>query len=228
MGRLLQPEWLDQQAGIDPVELDRSLREVWGVNRYLGGNAVLMSHLGRLIGGRRGRIRLLDVATGNGDIPLALVGWGKRRGLQVEVTAVDCNPQMVELARRRTAGAPIRVEQADGRRLPYEANAFDVAVCNLALHHLDDAGAADLLREMDRVTASGWVVSDLERHPAAYWGARLLARVAWRSPLTRHDGPLSVLRSFTLAEARRLVDGAAVSARVHRHFPLWLAVVRDG
>lgn len=228
MGRLMQPEWLDQQAGIDPVELDRSLREVWGVNRYLGGNAVLMRHLRHLTSGQHGRVQLLDVATGNGDIPLALVNWGKRRGMEIAVTAIDCNPQMVDLARRRTEGAPVHVEQADGRRLPYADQSFHVAVCNLALHHFDDEGAAALLREMARVSRIGWVVGDLERHPAAYWGARLLARVAWRSPLTRHDGPLSVLRSFTAAEARRLVESAGVAARVYRHLPFRLAVVGGG
>lgn len=229
MVRLLEPEWIDQQESLDPAELDRSLREVWHVNRFLGGNAVLMRHLGRMLHGARGRASLLDVATGNGDIVLALVDWGRRRGLELGVTAVDINPQMVELARRRTAGAPaIRIDQADGRRLPYPDGSFDVAVCNLALHHLDDAGAASLLREMDRVSRIGWVVGDLERHAIAYWGARLLARIAWRSPFTRHDGPLSVLRSFTAAEAERLAGEAGVAASVHRHFPFRLAVVGRG
>lgn len=226
--RVLEPELIDQQS-LDPAELDRSLGEVWQVNRYLGGNALLKGHLSRMLQGARGRVSLLDVATGSADIPLALLDWGRRRGLDLAVTAVDINPQMVELARRRTAGAPaIRIAQADGRRLPYPDAHFDVAMCNLALHHLDDAGAADLLREMDRVSRVGWVVADLERRTLAYWGARLLARVVWRSPLTRHDGPLSVRRAFTAAEVRRLVGLAGVSAEVHRHFPFLLAVVRRG
>jgi SAM-dependent methyltransferase len=265
VGRIIRPELLDAQAGLDPLELERSLREVWQVNRWLGGNALLLYHLERLLGAGGGAlagrgaggmgagapagtsagapagqddasggagsrpVRLLDVATGSADIPVALLRWGRRRGLSLTVTAVDLNPQMVELARRRTAGvAAVRVEQADGRCLPYPDRSYDVALCNLALHHMDPGGAVLLLREMARVSRFGWVVGDLERHPAAYWAARALAAVAWRSPLTRHDGPLSVLRSFTAPEAEQLIGQAGVRAAVWRHFPFRLALVGQG
>jgi ubiquinone/menaquinone biosynthesis C-methylase UbiE len=224
MARRLDPDRLDGATNV--AELERSLREVWHVNRYLGGTSVLLRHLGRLLGGARGDVSLLDVATGAGDVPVALQRWGERRGLRLSVLGVDVNPHMVDLARRRAAGlCGLTFARADGRRLPYADGVFDVAVCNLALHHLDDTGAAQLLRELARVSRRGWVVADLERRPGAYLSARLLARLVWRSPLTRHDGPLSVLRSFTLHEARALVDRAGVSARVYRHFPFRLAVV---
>jgi flavin-dependent dehydrogenase len=42
-------------------------------------------------------------------------------------------------------------------------------------------------------------------------GARLLAATAWRShPITRHDGPLSIRRSFTVGEARRLARASGL------------------
>lgn len=229
MQRRKQAERLDDWAALEPAELARSLREVWQVNRYLGGNAVLRRHLGRLLRGRRGPVAVLDVATGAADIPLALLAWGRRRGLELTVVAVDCSPPMVALARRLTAHAgAVWVEQADGRALPYADGSFDVAICNLALHHLDEADALRLLREVQRVSRCGWVVGDLERRLPAYWVARAMAALVWRSPLTRHDGPLSVQRAFTLAEARALVAGAGVAAAVYRHFPFRLALVGGG
>ncbi|MNG25054.1 hypothetical protein D3C84_1098510 [compost metagenome] len=78
---------------------------------------------------------------------------------------------------------------------------------------------------MARVTRSGWVVTDLERHRLAYLAAKLLAKFVWKSPVTRHDGPLSVQRSFTPQEAKELVALAGVKAAVHKHFPFRLAVV---
>lgn len=171
-------------------------------------------------------LQVLDVATGLADLPVAFVDWCAKKGRNVSVVAVDNHPQIVELAARRTERhTSIQVEYADGTSLPYGDKSFDLAFCNLALHHLDEPSAAKLLAEMARVTRIGWVVTDLERHRLAFLAAKLLARFVWRSPVTRHDGPLSVQRSFTQKEAERLVAEAGVKAKVHKHFPFRLAVV---
>jgi len=255
MQRRETAEHLDTAGALAPPELARSLREVWQVNRYLGGMGVLQRHLGRLLGdtgrdnrqpgdpgrgnhrpggrvsgaaqsGNRRRATLLDVGTGAADVPLALLGWARRRQLELTIVAVDREEAMVTLARHRTAGTgAIWVERADGRALPYAAASFDVALCNLALHHLDPDGAVRLLRELARVSRRGWLVADLERRLPAYLAAQALSVALWRSPITRHDGPLSVQRAYTRAEAERLVQAAGVRAQVCRHFPFRLALV---
>ncbi|ACT01239.1 methyltransferase domain-containing protein [Paenibacillus sp. JDR-2] len=225
--RLDLKEWLDGDS-VEPVELEKSLREVWGVNRYLGGNPALFVHLERLMRklAPSEPVRVLDVATGLADLPVAFVDWCKKRGRSVSLVAVDNHPQIVQLATRRTDAHPsIEVLHADATALPFADRSFDLAFCNLALHHLDEQSAIKLFAEMARVTRAGWVVTDLERHRLAYLAAKLLAKFVWKSPVTRHDGPLSVMRSFTPQETRRLVELAGVNAAVHKHFPFRLAVV---
>jgi ubiquinone/menaquinone biosynthesis C-methylase UbiE len=201
-----------------------SFREVWGVNRYLGGMAVLRRHLRPLVQGPAST--LVDVAGGTGDVAMALIRWAAGRGTDLQVTLVDHHPQVLAIARTRAAAAPgLSVVAGDGRRLPFADRSFDVALCNLALHHFDEADAVLLLQELDRVSRRGWVVADLERHPLAYGAARLLARTLWRNPITRHDGPLSVRRAYRAAEAAELVRAAGVRAGVYRHLPWLLAVV---
>ncbi len=62
-------------------------------------------------------------------------------------------------------------------------------------------------------------MSDLERSWGNWLGAKLLSWTLWaRNPLTRHDGPLSVLRSYTRAELAALAAQAGLAhARVYRH-----------
>jgi ubiquinone/menaquinone biosynthesis C-methylase UbiE len=143
-------------------------------------------------------------------------------GVEVDGTAL-------ELARRRSdrgrgAGpdppAPdreLRLVGGDGRSLPFRSGSFDAVVSTLTLHHASDADAVVLLREMARV-GRRIVVSDLERSLPAYLGARILARTRWRSNrFTRHDGPLSVRRSFTPSELLELGRRAGLSdLRVRR------------
>jgi len=231
--RWLQPEILDGLVtdGREPAD---SLREVWGVNRFLGGMAVLRRQLRWLCSHipASQAVTLLDVAGGNGDVAAALVCWAAAKGRVLQATILDNHPQVLEAARHRMQARPmpdqapaIRVQAGDARRLPYLNESFDVVICNLVLHHFSAPEVVVVLRELHRVARVGWVVCDLERHPAAYWGARLLARTLWRNPITRHDGPLSVQRAFTAAEVRQLVRKAGVPAQVFRH-PAWrLAVV---
>jgi ubiquinone/menaquinone biosynthesis C-methylase UbiE len=142
------------------------------------------------------------------------------------VTGIDIHPDIAALAVQRTQACPaVRIERGDGRCLPYADGSFDLSLCNLALHHLDDEGAIRMMGEMRRVSRIGWIVTDLERHPAAYGAARLLAKLVWRSPVTRHDGPLSVQRSYTAREAGELLRRAGIEAKVYRHIPFRLAIV---
>lgn len=215
----------------DPDDLATSLADLRRVNRWLGGTRVVMSHLAPMVR-RLGRpCRVLDVATGAADIPLAVTAWASREGREVQVVASDLHPVTLESARRATAREPaISVAEADALALPFGDGAFDFALCSTALHHFDRrADAVRVLRELDRVARHGVVVNDLARSRLALAGARLLAATVWRGhPLTRHDGPLSVRRAFTAAELWELAREAGIdTARVHAHLPFRVALVVD-
>ncbi|HLN62757.1 MAG TPA: methyltransferase domain-containing protein [Symbiobacteriaceae bacterium] len=223
MERITATEILDQSVG-DLAQLADSFREVFGVNRYLGGLRVLQHHLAPWVKARW-NLTLVDVAGGTGDVAAALAGWARRRGTDLQATVLENHPQVLELACNRP-GAAYTVTEGDARCLPFGDGTFDVAVCNLALHHFEPDEATAVLRELHRVSRLGWVVTDLDRHPLAYAGARLLAAAVWRSPITRHDGPLSVRRSYRPREVAALLRQAGVAgAAVVRHVPFrWAAV----
>lgn len=212
----------------DMAELAQSLGHVASVNYLLGGVTAIMRYLEPLLR-TQGSLRILDVATGSADIPWRIARWARRHGLQAHVTATDVHPQMLELARQRCRDYPeITVEAADALRLPYADGAFDVALMSLALHHFEDAQQTRVLREMARVSTRLVLVNDLERTWLNYLGARLLAATWWRgNRLTRHDGPLSVLRSFTRRELQSLGASAHLGSRVERHFFQRIVLIGD-
>ena len=81
---------------------------------------------------------------------------------------------------------------------------------------------------MGRVARRAVVVTDLERSWPALVGVWLVAHVAIRSRLTRHDGPLSVRRSYTVAELSALAQQAGLTdAVVRAHAPFRLALSWD-
>jgi ubiquinone/menaquinone biosynthesis C-methylase UbiE len=229
LSRAAGAERMDE-PGQDPAELGRSLADLRGVNRWLGGYRVVLHHLARLAARHpRPAYRVLDVATGSADIPLRVAAWARGKGMRMEIVATDLHPTTLEWARRHAAGdADVRVEAADALELPYEDGAFDFALCSTALHHFDERGQLlRVLGEMDRVTRIGGIVNDLRRSRPALLGANLLAATFWRThPVTRHDGPLSVRRAFTPAELDDLARAAGLrGARVHTHVPFRVALV---
>ena len=203
----------------DMAELEQSLGHVASVNRWLGGISAVTHYIKPLLA-RRGRARILDVATGSADIPLQIAEWARRHNHDVEIIATDIHPQMLELARRRCTPFPnIRVERADALQLGYASGSFDAALLSLALHHFEEADQLRVLREMARVARDVVLINDLERTWLNYFGARLLGATYWRgNRLTRHDGPLSVLRSFTKRELEEITRNAGLRGDVRRHF----------
>ena len=223
-------ERLDAPTTHDPAILEESLGHVTAVNRWLGGWRSVVLHLPAVLPAE-GPARLLDVGTGSGEAAIVAAEWARRNGRELHITATDANPAIVEIARRRTAGySEIRVEAADALALPYPDGAFHVAMLTLTLHHFEGEAAVRVLRELGRVARGGIVVSDLDRSWANYLGARLLAWTIWaRNPLTRHDGPLSVLRSYTRDEILALAGEAGLrDARVHRHLFERLVLTASG
>ena len=217
------PERLDD-TGHDPELLSRSLAHVEAVDRWLGGSRALRRALAPLLPAQ-GRLSLLDVGTGDGGVARRLASWLTKRGLAVDAIGLDLHPEILAAASRRgevsspNARAALRLVRGDALRLPFSDDAFHLAISTLTLHHFGDHEARRIVREMARVASIGVLVGDLERHTVHHLGARLLSATLWRrNPITRHDGPLSVLRSFTSSELADVGTGAGLrDVRVRRH-----------
>jgi ubiquinone/menaquinone biosynthesis C-methylase UbiE len=209
----------------DPAELRRSLAFIRRVNSLLGYTRSTLHHLKRFSRDwNPGQtIRILDVATGSADIPLAILRWAGRRGFDVRIVGVDLHAatarEAAEAAKSVVRNSPsrLRVVRGDALRLPFADGSFDYALTAMFLHHLDEADAARVLREMSRVAQRGIIAADLLRHRRAYAWISLFTLFA--GPMVRHDAKASVAQAFNRAEILRLRDEAGAGfAWYYRHF----------
>jgi ubiquinone/menaquinone biosynthesis C-methylase UbiE len=152
-------------------------------------------------------------------MPAAWARWSQRQGFHACVVAIDQQWHVARYA-RLALGAAIPVCQADGLRLPFQPRSFDVVMCSHVLHHCDWQDAVALLRAMATVARYGVVVHDLVRSWLPYYGARLMLPWLSGNRLTRHDGPLSVLRAYRVPEMRQMARAAGLTeARIRT---VWL------
>ena len=96
--------------------------------------------------------RALDVATGTGDLAIALA----RRG--GEVVGSDFSEGMLERARAKSQA--VRWEQANALALPYDSDSFDAATVGFGARNFSDLERG--LAEMARVVRPGGRVVVLE------------------------------------------------------------------
>ncbi len=208
----------------DLAALADNLGDLRALDRYLGGTALTWRALWPLLRvlPPSAPLTMLDVATGGADGPRILAARAQHHGYDLHPFASDRLADVLRLARNARATFPLI--QHDALAIPLADAAVDFVTCSLALHHFDPPTAVTLLRELCRIARRGVIVNDLRRGRLAYAGARLLARGPWHT-MARHDGPLSVLRAYTLEEARALLEQAGISAARVQAKPLFRMVI---
>lgn len=104
--------------------------------------------------------RILDVATGTGDLAVALA----RRIPEARITAVDISEGMLAVARRKVAGrgleGRIDLRTGDAERLPLSDGSVDAATVAFGVRNFGDLAAG--LRELARTIKPGGAVVILE------------------------------------------------------------------
>jgi len=171
-------------------------------------------------------LRILDVGFGDGDMLRAIVIWARQAGRDVDLVGIDLNPRS-EAAARAATPPDIAIDYRTGDYAELAGQRWDVILSSLVAHHMSHDQLVAFLRFMEAEAGVGWFVNDLHRHGFAYRGFPLLAQLMRWQPIVRHDGQLSVARSYRPHEWPPILAEAGIEhARIDRHFPFRLCVSR--
>jgi 2-polyprenyl-3-methyl-5-hydroxy-6-metoxy-1,4-benzoquinol methylase len=211
-----EPEMMDRPQPVTP-ELVSDLRNLRQLNRHFGSYALTRYFLRRWIQ-PGAELRVLDLATGSGDIPRLVVDYAREIGAKATVDAVDQQSSTLQIARGLSADYP-EIDFKQGDVLSFgEERQYDIVLCSLALHHFDEAAAVRLLERCRNLSRGFVLVSDLRRGFLATVGVYLLTALIYRDPMTRTDGRLSVARAFSFREFGLLAERAGWKRFGHRKF----------
>jgi len=192
------------------------------INFWSGSAGIVWGPIRALARSEPDRVwKVLDIATGGGDVPIRLFRKARRAGLRLELAGADQSPAALDFARRRAAeqGADVRFFALDAlaSALPDD---YDVVMCSLFLHHLEDDQAVELLRRMGAAARRLVLVNDLRRSRLGWCVAWAGTRVLTRSAMVHTDGPQSVAAAFTPAEVAVMAERAGLpGATVRRCWP---------
>lgn len=197
--RSTQSEMLDNPM-LDNAGLHQNLREFKIINRWLGSQAVLIDSLNKVykkypLYFLSKEIRIADLGCGGGDLLLGIQSWANENKLKVDLWGLDSNASIIEYARNNTAN--IQYEQVDILSSKIKAYNFDIICLNNVCHHFTDDEIIQLLIDLHSKINLCIIINDLRRNPVAYYAIKWITDIFNLSTMAKHDGPVSVLRSFT-------------------------------
>ena len=213
-----------------PAEYEGCIVELQRVNEWLGDAKALRGSLLKEIE-RRGlrSFSILDVGAGSGELLRVAAQWARDTDRSVSLIGLELNERSAQAILEGSADFPeISSVQGSGLMLPFPDAAVDYVISSLTLHHFDDEGAVNLLREIGRVARRGIFVIDLHRNPVAYFFYTTLGHLFLHNRLIREDGALSILKSFTPDELEKLGQQAGLkNITVEKYFPSRLVLIAN-
>ena len=95
----------------------------------------------------RPKMKVLDLGCGTGTLTLMLKGAHP----DAEVTGLDGDPQVLDIARAKSGAVNIEWDEGLASSLPYPDSVFDRLVTSLVIHHLTTDEKRGAFKEMYRV-----------------------------------------------------------------------------
>jgi Methyltransferase domain len=211
-----EPELMDRPQPVS-AELKRDLRNLRQLNRLFGSYRLVRHFLHRRI--KPGsNFRVVDLATGSGDIPRLVVDHARSIGVAVKVDAIDQQSATLEIARQLSAEYP-EISYFEANILEWQPrDLYDLALCSLALHHFSEDDAVRLLRHARELSRKFVLISDLRRGYLARVGVYVLTAFIFREPMTRYDARVSAARAFSISELCDLAKRAGWDKFDHKKF----------
>ena len=234
MKRSFDPGVLEMMDRDQPVsaELERDLKRIRQLNRWFGSYRLVLGFVRDWIK-PADKLRIVDLATGSGDIPRLIVDYARKISATVEMDALDRQTATLEIARRLSADYP-EISYREANVLEWNPiEAYDITICTLALHHFSDEDAVRVLGRCRQLSKRFVLVSDLRRSFSLVAGVYLLTALIFREPMTRYDARLSARRAFSFFEMRDLAVRAGWQDFGHKKFcvgrqAVWLEAGEPG
>ncbi|PYK13349.1 MAG: hypothetical protein DME65_02195 [Verrucomicrobia bacterium] len=187
------------------------------MNRWFGSYQLVLGFIRNWIK-PADKLRVIDLATGSGDIPRLIVDYARKIGAGVEIDALDRQPATLEIARTLSADYP-EISYREANILEWNSvKSYDITLFTLALHHFSNDDAVLLLRKSCQMSKRFVLVSDLRRSFFLVAGVYLLTTLVFREPMTRYDARLSAIRAFSFSEMRDLALCAGWKDFGHKKF----------
>lgn len=214
-------------------EMRACLRDLARVNRWLLGYRPTLRWLDEMLPVLKDvgqPIRILDVGCGYGDALREVEKWALSQKLAVELTGLDLNPDATAIA-AEASDPSSRICWISADVFAYKPDKLPhLVLSSLFTHHLPDRDVVRFVEWMEAQALVGWFINDLSRAATPYHLFRIFSTLFGFHRFVRHDGPVSIARSFVFDDWLRICKTAVLingSVSIRPFTPGRLCVARS-
>jgi 2-polyprenyl-3-methyl-5-hydroxy-6-metoxy-1,4-benzoquinol methylase len=199
--------------------LGQTLRELEIINRWLGGNAITLNALERLLEKhtKATDITIADLGCGGGEMLRIIADWGKKRNLKLKLVGIDANPNVIAYAKANLEDLPdIQLQTLNIFSEEFHRQRYDIVVGTLFFHHFSSEQLVSFFHRLKEHVTLGLIINDIHRHWLAYYSIKVLTGLFSHSSMVKYDAPLSVMRAFKRHELAAILQTGPFS-----DFKIW-------
>jgi 2-polyprenyl-3-methyl-5-hydroxy-6-metoxy-1,4-benzoquinol methylase len=192
------------------ADIARTLNELNIINTRLGGHAITLEGVRRLIAGRKS-VLVCEIGCGGGDNLFAVHAACIKRDIDARFIGIDMNPDCIQYARKQYPDLPCEWICSDYAITDLTEQKPDIIFSSLFCHHFTDEQLINMLHWLKENSRLGFFINDLHRHWLAYYLIKYITRWFSRSYLVKNDACLSVARSFRKKDWKDLFASAGIA-----------------
>jgi SAM-dependent methyltransferase len=194
--RSTQKELLDGDS-IPWQDVKQNLKELNGINTYLGGHAITVEGVKKLLPRSIDKVHIVEIGCGGGDNLNAIYAYLSKLDIDFFLTGIDLKKECIAFAKEKYPD--IHFICSDYQNVFFDEKP-SLIFCSLFCHHFYDQHLHEVIQWMHQNSKFGFFINDLQRHPIAYYSIKILTSLFSKSYLVKNDAPLSVARGFRKKE----------------------------
>ncbi len=204
-------ELLDDEQ-VPFADIQHNMEELNTINTYLGGHAISISGLQKILYQQDSvtALTICEIGCGGGDNLLALAKWCRNKNIPVNFIGIDIKPACIAFAKSQCSDLGATWMANDYLQTDFSQKKPDIIFSSLFCHHFKEAELVTMLQWMKQNATKGFFINDLQRHLVAYYSIKLITSLFSDSYLVKNDAPLSVARGFTKKEWQQLLQQAGI------------------
>ncbi len=199
--RSTEPELMDDfQEGLDSLRI--VFDDINRVNRVLGGNAVTINAMARLIKSNpKDHYTIVDMGCGDGNMLREAAEYCKKNKIKVNLIGIDLNQDALQLAKEASGSYPnIKYLNKDILKLDTTQLQCDILINTLCMHHFTNAQLVTFLKKFIELGKIGIVINDLHRSGWAYYLFKLFSVIFIKTKVAKIDGLISISKGFVKSD----------------------------
>lgn len=188
---------------VEEKALKIALSDISRANRWLGGNAITIRAVHKLIKDidTTKELTILDLGCGDGEMLRAIANSFKRKKRVIKLIGIDLNEKSLAYANEISTEYPqISFLNQDILEIDSVKSSFDIIICTLTLHHLRNEEIKEVMEKSVELATVGVVINDLQRSTIAYYLFKIFSFFFIKGYIAKNDGLVSIKRGFKKQE----------------------------